>query len=249
MRKLEAIEIAEGALLADVAVVFELIAAFLPVGASFFRLLIFITFSILVLRRGLYVGMMGLAVALFILAVTIGPQYVITMLLQGTGGMFLGFTMRRRFHHIPTILLGALTGALASYALLLLLTWLTGVPISEFVRTLRQTWNAVLPLIGSIMGNAGLGVWWKTSMYPQVLALSTAAFTYWWATFYLLLCLALIPVVAAIYIATNFFVRLLGYDVRPFPGGRLGVWLHRFRRRLLKLAIRWGLLKRLWGRA
>jgi len=65
-RKLSAIEIAEGALLADIAVIFQLLSLYLPIGKSFLRILIPIVITIIVLRRRLYVGMMGLRVALFL---------------------------------------------------------------------------------------------------------------------------------------------------------------------------------------
>ncbi len=87
-RKLSAIEIAEGALLADIAIVFQLLTLYLPVGGDFFRVLIFIVYAVLVLRRGLYVGVMGMLVALFISAIVIGPQLVVFMLLEATGGLF-----------------------------------------------------------------------------------------------------------------------------------------------------------------
>ncbi len=89
-RKLSAIEIAEGALLADIAIVFQLLTLYLPIGGDFFRLLIFIVFAILVLRRGLYVGVMGMIVALFLSAIMVGPQLVAIMLLEATGRSFPG---------------------------------------------------------------------------------------------------------------------------------------------------------------
>jgi hypothetical protein len=52
------------------------------------------------------------------------------------------------------------------------------------------------------------------------------------------------PVVTAIYAVTNLFVRLLGYDVRPFPGGWLGKHLYRFQRRLVRVAVKRGILRR-----
>ena len=54
-RNLKAIEIAEGALLADVAVILQLLITYLPLpaGHTVFRILIFVVYTILVLRRGL----------------------------------------------------------------------------------------------------------------------------------------------------------------------------------------------------
>ena len=82
-RRLNAIEIAEGALLADIAVVFQLLLIYLPVGGGFFRILTFIIFAVLVLRRGLYVGILGMCVALFLVGVVTGPQYLVPMWIEG----------------------------------------------------------------------------------------------------------------------------------------------------------------------
>jgi hypothetical protein len=43
---------------------------------------------------------------------------------------------------------------------------------------------------------------------------------------------------------TNLFVRLLGYDVRPFPGGWLGKLFYRINRRMVRIAVKRGILKR-----
>src|SRR5947209_6157145 len=112
-RKLSAIEIAEGALLADIAVIFQLLSLYLPIGKSFLRILIPIVFTIIVLRRRLYVGIMGLCVALFIVGIMTGPNYLVTMLLEGIGGLFLGVTMKYRLRHFIILFVGVTCGALA----------------------------------------------------------------------------------------------------------------------------------------
>lgn len=241
-RNLKAIEIAEGALLADIAVVFQLISAFLPVGAGFFSSLTFIVFAILVLRRGLYVSAMGLCVALFMISVLMGPHRVFSMSLECMGGIFLGITMKRRFPHIPLILLGAISGAFVASCLILLLGLLSGVPAGQLVLSLHQGYTALISFLNVLMPHLGLSSWWLHSAYPEVAVLATLAFTYWWATFYLLICIVLIPLVGSVYLMTNVFVRLLGYDVRPFPDGRPGKFLRRISRRLLKMGIRRGVI-------
>lgn len=80
-RRLSAIEIAEGALLADIAVIFQLLTLYLPVGGEVFRLLVFVVFAILVLRRGLYTGIMGFCTALFLVGVISGINFLPVMLL------------------------------------------------------------------------------------------------------------------------------------------------------------------------
>src|SRR5712691_9862623 len=95
-RRLSAIEIAEGALLADIGVIFQLLVTYLPIGGDFFRFLIPVVFAIIVLRRGLYVGSMSLTVAAFISGIIAGPGLVILMLIEGLAGLFLGVTMKYR---------------------------------------------------------------------------------------------------------------------------------------------------------
>ncbi|HZR40171.1 MAG TPA: DUF2232 domain-containing protein [Ktedonobacteraceae bacterium] len=248
-RNLKAIEIAEGALLADIAVVFQLIAAFLPVGGGFLHTLVFIVFAILVLRRGMYVSVMGMCTALFLICVLIGPHGVTNVLLEGMGGIFLGVMMKRRFPHIPLILIGAITGSFVLYCLILLLGFLTGLTVGQLVLGLHQIYDTGISFVNLLAAHLGLGIWWKSRVYPGVASLSLLAFTYWWATFYLLLFLFLCPVVFVVYLTTNLFVRLLGYDVRPFPDGRVGKLLRRASRRLIKIGIKRGIIGRTGARA
>ena len=126
-RNLTAIEIAEGALLADIAVVFHFLAVFMPIGSNFFSQLNLTVFAILVLRRGTYVGLMGMCVALFLLCVMVGPQSIFSILADGCGGIFLGYTMKRRYHPLLLLVLGIILGSLFTYCFILGVSWLSGV--------------------------------------------------------------------------------------------------------------------------
>src|SRR5215470_6423032 len=88
-RNLKAIEIAEGALLADVVVILQLLITYLPLpaGHNVFRILIFVVFTILVLRRGLYVGIMGMGVSFFLCTILMGPQTIFTLSFEACGGL------------------------------------------------------------------------------------------------------------------------------------------------------------------
>jgi len=243
-RRLSAIEIAEGALLADIAVVLELLLVYLPVGGGFFRILTFVVFAVLVLRRGLYVGVMGMCVALFIVGVVIGPHYLVPMWIEGMAGLFLGITMKYRLGHIPLLLLGITCGALTAYFLIIFSFLIVGLPFTTIIRLLHQAYDTAIPLITLIATRVGLAVWWKQSIYPTVAAWAAWGFTYWWILFYLGLWAILCPIVTGIYAVTNLFVRLLGYDVRPFPDGKPGKVLYRIARRLVRIAVKRGVLKR-----
>ncbi len=237
-RKLSAIEIAEGALLADIAIVFQLLTLYLPVGGDFFRVLIFIVYAVLVLRRGLYVGIMGMLVSLFIAAIVTGPQLVIGLSLEAMGGLFLGFVMRHRLSHFLLLFIGITCGALASYIVIFLTTFLFGVPITSLVRGLHNAYNGAMGIVGVLLGSVGLGNWWQHSFIPFIAPLVAFGFKYWWGFYYVALWVLLCPFVIAIYFVTNSVVRRLGYTVRPFPDGRVYRWQRRFSRWMLKRAVR-----------
>ncbi len=244
VRRLSAIEIAEGALLADIAVVFQLLTLYLPIGGDFFRVLIFIVFAILVLRRGLYVGIMGMCVALFITGIMTGPQLVVLLLLEAMGGLFLGFTMKHRLSHFLLLFIGTTSGALALYILIFLTTFLFGLPFNSLVLGLHNTYNAAISLMSVLTSSIGLGPWWQHTFYPLLVPLAAFGFKYWWALYYLALWVLLCPFVIVIYSVTNMLVRRLGYNVRPFPGGKLHKGMRRFSRSLIKASIRHRTMKK-----
>src|ERR1019366_3426956 len=135
-RDLKAIEIAEGALLADIAVLFQLLALYLPIGGQVLRLLTFIVFTVLVLRRGLYVGVMGLCVAVFVSMMIVGTHSLFYLLLECTGGLFLGITMRRRVPLLLLLLVGITGGALVFYGFIILSSFVFAIPLSTLVDVL-----------------------------------------------------------------------------------------------------------------
>ncbi len=249
LRKLSAIEIAEGALLADIAVIFQLLVIYLPVGDTFFRLLIPIVFAVLVLRRGLYPGIMALCVALFIVGLMTGLQFLVLMLLECGAGLFLGFTMKYRLRHFILIFAGVTGSALLVYGLLILSTLLTGFPLSRLVLELQKSYETAISLVNVIAANVGLGTWWRHSIYPTVGSLAKWGFTYWWALLLVALWVVLWPVVTVVYFTTNLFVRLLGYQVRPFPDGRPGRLLRRMARFIVRRVLRSEIGKRWIGRS
>ena len=243
-RKLAAIEIAEGAVLADIAILFQLLAIYVPIADSFFRLLIFIVFAVLVLRRSLYVGIITLCVALFIVGVLTGVHFLVPMLLQGVGGLYLGVTMKYRLGHISLLLLGVSGGAIAVWSLTLLFTLLAGAPLSILAHQIERTYVVGIAALDVIATQVGLAEWWRQSALPALAPLAELALAHWALSFLALLWLFLCPAVVVIYYITNLFVRLLGYDVRPFPGGWVNRLIQRIVRWLVKIGIRRGLLGR-----
>jgi hypothetical protein len=220
-RKLNAIEIAEGALLADIAVILQLLSVYLPVFEAFFRLLIPIVFAVLVLRRSLYVGIMGLCVALFIVGVMTGAHFLIVMLLSCGAGLYLGMTMKYRLGHFSTLLLGVTSATIMVGGLSLLFILLAGLPLTDMVLSLRKSYESLVAVVNFLTSYIGLAGWWRQSLYPGVDRLAKLALNYWYILWFVGIWLFMWPVVIIVYYVTNMFVRILGYDIRPFPGERI----------------------------
>jgi uncharacterized protein YybS (DUF2232 family) len=248
-RKLSAIEIAEAALLADIAVVIQVIVIFLPAGGSLVSLLVPVVFAVLVLRRGFYVGLLCLCVTFCLLALLTGPGSLVIMVPESGAGLFLGLTMRHRLRHLAIFLLGVTSGALTLYCLFLMLTLLSGLPPSRLIQGVYRTYLALVPVIGVFTSSIGLGEWWTQSVYPTINQLVQLGLIYWWAFFYVALWIILCPVVVLVYYITNAFVRLLGYDVRPFPGGKIERIVRKAGRTIIRLGLKRGVLRRRVARA
>ena len=248
-RKLSAIEIAEGALLADIAVIFQLFSLYLPIGKGFLRILIPIVFTIIVLRRRLYAGIMGLCVALFIVGIMTGPNYLVTMLLEGIGGLFLGVTMKYRLRHSVILFVSVTVGALALFCTLILFTLTAGLPLISLIKPIHVAYVAFIAAINFITAHLGLSGLWQQHVYPIVNFIANLAFTYWLAFLYVSLWIFLLPIVIVIYYVTNYFVRLLGHDVRPFPSGVIYKIAQSIIRSLIKIARKAGIGRRGIARA
>src|SRR6266581_2890087 len=231
--RLSAIEIAEGALLADIAVVFQLLSIYLPLGGGYPPLMVPIPFAILVLRRGLYTGFMGFCVALFLSAVLMG--------LEAGAGLFLGVTMRYRLPDFFLILLGATCCAFLLFGVIMLANIVAGVPFTRMIISIHKSYLNGLIVLGFISTHVGLSGWWQHSAYPFLFSLTQVILTYWLLVVFLATWTVLWPVVIVVYFITNFFVRLLGYDVRPFPGGVIDRLFRSVLRLIIRLAIRLGL--------
>jgi uncharacterized protein YybS (DUF2232 family) len=244
-RALTPIEIAEGALLADIAVLLQHVALYLPIFDLLIRFLIPIVLAVLVLRRGLYVGLLGACVAGFVVVALSGPTAVVPLGISCGAGLFLGLAMKRRARHIPLLLLGTTCGTLALCALVLLFTLLSGISPADLARQMERSYEAAMALAAWLAAWAGAVEWWRQVAAPALEPLARAALAYWWALFPAAIWLSLFPVVMLMYFTTNVAVRGLGHDVRPFPGGRaerllvgLGRGFLRARQRLLRLARR-----------
>jgi Predicted membrane protein (DUF2232) len=238
--RLSAIEIAEGALLADVAVIFQVIWMFVPFVGIFFRLLIPIVFTILCLRRGLYAGIIALCAAIFLAAVVTGPNIIdlIYLLLEGIGGLYLGITMRRRASHLLILTLGTIGLTLALYAFTFFIIVVLGTPLHALLASLHRDYLRLLAASDLAATRMGVGHVWRTQIVPIFAPIVEWAFRYWWLIILGASLANAVPIMIVMYYITNIFVRVLGYDVRPFPGGWYERRRRKARRRLLRVRVR-----------
>lgn len=223
-RQLRAIEIAEGALLADIGVIFQLLIKFLPVGGVVLQVLVPVLFAVIVLRRGLYVGCMSLGVALFVVCIVMGPGGAPFLVLESGAGLFLGLVMRYRLSHFLTFVFGVLGGGLALWLVLLFYVFVGG-GASLLLRNMHQTYVAGTNFLGLVAGWIGLAGFWQHGLFPLIDAFMQWGFQHWLLLYYIVACTFCIPLVAVVYFVVNFFLRLLGYEVRPFPGYLVEGWL------------------------
>lgn len=236
LRKLSAIEIAEGALLADIAIIFQLIATYLPVGSGIFQLLVPTVFTVLVLRRGFYAGMMGVCVALFVTCMLTGLGAGAIMLVECGAGVFLGITMKYQMRHLLIIFLGVTSSTLLIYAGTWFFAFLLGTNPQHFVTQFHKVYDTVIHFVNFAAPQVGLNGVWRHNLYPVVAHIASFVFTYWWEMLFVVYWIILWPVVILVYYITNVLVRLLGYKVRPFPGGKLERFLQSLARFIIRPA-------------
>src|SRR5579872_1080934 len=238
LRKLSAVEIAEGALLADIAIVFQLIATYLPVGGGIFQMLVPTVFTVLVLRRGFYAGMMGVCVAIFVTCMLTGLGAGTVMLLECGAGVFLGITMKYRMRHLLLILLGVTSSAILVYAGTWFFAFLLGTSPQHFVTQFQKIYDTAIHFVNFAAPQIGLNGLWRYTLYPIVAQGASFVFSHWWWMLYVLYWVVLWPIVIFVYYITNVLVRLLGYKVRPFPGGRVERFLHSLVRFIIEPIVR-----------
>jgi hypothetical protein len=163
--------------------------------------------------------------------------------LEVGAGVYLGVTMKVRLHYIPLILLGTTGSAKGLASPTLLNVVLLG---KAFLATLltgfRNTYLTLFSVMNFVTPQVGLGNWWQGT-YPTARHLADLTLNYWVVTLFVGQWLILIPVVIVVYYITAFLVRLLGYNVRPFPDGRINRFMQWIIRILIKVAMKLGLGK------
>jgi uncharacterized protein YybS (DUF2232 family) len=227
----DALALAEGGLLADVAVILELVRIYLPIAGVAFSLLVPIPFVLLTLRRGVKATLLAVVVGALLISLMTGPHFGWRMGVSGLVGLALGFAMRARLRPAFVVVAGSLITSTLLYAFFWASIWLTAVPLSSLVAAGVNSINAANSTAAFILNHLGLGGL-RQQFSPALFALEGWVIAYWPLVLYAVLLCGSIGSVVVYYLIANGLMRLFGYDVRPFPSPRV----ERFARKLLRLA-------------
>jgi uncharacterized protein YybS (DUF2232 family) len=239
----DALSLAEGGLLADVAVILELVRIFLPIAGIAFSLLVPMPFVLLMMRRGLKPTLLAVVVGALLVGLITGPHFGWRMGVSGLVGLALGFAMRARLRPAFVVVAGSLITSVAIYAFFWGSIWLTAVPLSSLVAAGVNTIHAANSAAEFLLNHLGLGALWQ-QFSPALFALESWVIAYWPLVLYGVILCGSVGAVVVYYLVANGLMRLFGFEVRPFPSPRV----ERFARKLLRLAARlrfW----RLWRRS
>lgn len=221
-RWVDALGLAEGGLLLDVAVILDLATIYLPLISPVLAPAVPTPFAVLMLRRGPRVTLLATAVAAFLVTIITGPHYGWRMGLQALIGMLLGAAMRRGMRSPLVLASGTLVlttvGFCATFALILLI----GYPIENIVIILHNSMTSAAALITLVAGWVGAGSLWQ-QVRPTIAGYAHLALQYWVPLYYGYLAVFSLPTVVLYYAVANASARVLGHDVRPFPPRWFGV--------------------------
>lgn len=212
----DAIGLAEGGLLLDVAVILDLASIYLPLIGPVVAPAVPTPFAVLMLRRGPKVTLLAAAVASFLVTVIAGPHFGWRMGLQAIVGLLIGGAMRRGMR--PTIILASIAllvttvGVAATFALILLI----GFPVEFIVEVLHNSMVSANGLITTVSGWVGAGAFWQ-QIRPPIADAAHLALQYWIPLYYVYVFIVALPTAALYYAVANASARILGHDVKPFP--------------------------------
>ncbi len=232
----DALSLAEGGLLADVAVILELVRVFLPIAGIAFSLVVPMPFVLLLMRRGLKPTLLAVMVGALLVGLITGPHFGWRMGVSGLVGLGLGYAMRARLRPALVIVAGSLIGSLAYYVFFWASIWLSAIPLSSLVEEGVNAINAANGAAEFILSHVGLAGLWR-QFSPALFAFEGWMIAYWPVVFYAIGWCWSCGAVIVYYLIANGLMRLLGFEVRPFPSPRV----ERLARRLL------GLVGRVFG--
>lgn len=213
---LDAAALAEGGLLADVGIVLDLAAIYLPLIGAVLEPAIPTPFAILMLRRGAKATLLAAAVMTFLVTVIAGPHFGWRAGLRALVGLLLGWCMRRRLRAPVVIGAGVAVVTTAAVAAAFALIAATGLPIKDITDELRNGLGSAAWVLATGASLLGRDADWL-SVRPVLVAIGLLALRFWPVLLYLYVALFSLPVVMLYYAVANGAARVLGHDVRVFP--------------------------------
>jgi hypothetical protein len=213
---LDAKGLAEGGLLADVAIVLELAAIYLPIIGTLLSFAVPTPFAILMLRRGTRATLLAAAVAAFLISILSGPHFGWRMGVEALVGLVLGGAMRARIRPSLAFLGVTLLAATITFAAALGVIFITGLPISDVVNEFRNAMSSAAWVVATGASVFGFQSQWL-AIRPTLAALGLLALHAWPMLLFLAATASVMPVVACYYALATASAEVLGYDVRAFP--------------------------------
>lgn len=213
---IDALGLAEGGLLADVAIVLELAAIYLPIVGTLLSFAVPTPFAILMLRRGTRATLLAGAVAAFLISILCGPHFGWRMGLEALAGLILGGAMRTRIRPSVAFLGVTLLVATLTFAAALGVIFITGLPVSDVVGEFRNGLSSAAWVVATGASIFGLQSQWL-AIRPTLAALGLLALHAWPLLLFLAATTSAMPVVACYYALATATAGVLGYDVRAFP--------------------------------
>jgi uncharacterized protein YybS (DUF2232 family) len=213
---LDALGLAEGGLLADVGVILDLAAIYIPLIGTVLGPAVPTPFVVLALRRGPRVTLLAAAVSAFLVTIFAGPHFGWRMGLEAIIGLLMGWAMQRRMRPFLIWGIGTLVIATVTFIAALGVIFLTGLPIKDVVDELRNGLGAAawfLATGAALLG--GEGQW--LSIRPLLVVVGVLALRLWPILLFAYVTAFALPTVAFYYAIANATARVLGYNVRPFP--------------------------------
>ncbi|HLY32397.1 MAG TPA: DUF2232 domain-containing protein, partial [Ktedonobacterales bacterium] len=222
---IDAIGMAEGGLLTDVAIILDLAAIYIPIFGAVIDPAVPAPFAILYLRRGPRVTFLAIVVATFLMTVLTGPHFGWRLGLRGLVGLFLGWAMSRRWRPFAILAGSTLITTTAAYAAVFGVIFLTGLPLADIVGELRNALDSLAWLISTGAQLVGAHQYWL-AFKPYYQGFSVISLRYWPYLLYADTAVVAFPSAVLYYVVANASARLLGHEVAPFPP-RWFMWLLR----------------------
>jgi hypothetical protein len=211
-----AISMAEGGLLADVSIVFDLAWIYVPIIGTAFMPLIPTPFVILYLRRGPRIALFAACVAGFLMTVLVGPHYGWRLTLEGLVGIVMGWAMKRRWAPSLAILLGLFVSSTVAYGAAFAAALALALPLHDIYLLLRNALISIRWLLDTASSLVGVTPDWL-GVRSFATSFAHMLLNYWVVSYYFYTLALALPVAMLYYGVASTTAYALGYDVRPFP--------------------------------